>query len=129
MQPIGEILVAKELISREQLGEVLEKQKNSPKRLGEILVDDGILSQEQLNLALAERLGVESIGLAEYEIDALGATMITDKTSKRYGDIPTQVVVMNSSVAAQVVPPRVLAIVGWPRRHGQYQQPAIVTAV
>ena len=128
MQPIGEILVAKGLISREQLGEVLEKQKNSPKRLGEILVDDGILSQEQLNMALAERLGVENIGLAEYDIDSLAATMIPEKLARRYGAIPVKFIDENTLLVAMVDPTNVFAIDDLRMMTGYDIDPAISSA-
>jgi type IV pilus assembly protein PilB len=128
LQPIGEILVAKGLISRDQLGEVLEKQKNSPKRLGEILVDDGILSQEQLNMALAERLGVESIGLAEYNIDSLAATMIPEKLARRYGAIPVKFVDENTLLVAMVDPTNVFAIDDLRMMTGYDIKPAIASA-
>jgi len=127
LQPIGEILVAKELISREQLDEVLEKQKDSPKRLGEILVDDGILTQEQLNIALAERLGVESLGLDEYNIDSLAATMIPEKLARRYGAIPVKFVDENTLLVAMVDPTNVFAIDDLRMMTGYDIKPAIAS--
>jgi type IV pilus assembly protein PilB len=111
LQPIGEILVTKGLISREQLEAVLEAQKSTPsKRLGEILVDDGILTQEQLNIALAERLGVESIDLSDYEIDALAASMVPEKLARRYCALPIKFIDENTLLVAMVDPTNVFAI-------------------
>lgn len=128
LQPIGEILVGNGDISREQLNDVLEKQKNNPKRLGEILVDDGLISQDQLNLALAERLGVESIGLAEAEIDTLAATMIPEKLARRYGAIPVRFVDENTLLVAMVDPTNVFAIDDLRMMTGYDIRPAIATA-
>lgn len=127
-QPIGEILVAKGLISREQLAVVLEKQKDTPKRLGEILVEDGILTQDQLNLALAERLGVENIGLDEFEIDSLAATMIPEKLARRYGAIPIKFLDENMLLVAMVDPTNVFAIDDLRMMTGYDIKPAISSA-
>ena len=128
LQPIGEILVGKGLISREQLEAVLEKQKDSPKRLGEILVEDGILSQDQLNLALAERLGVESISLDEYDIDTLAATMIPEKLARRYGAFPIKFLDENTLLVAMVDPTNVFAIDDLRMMTGYDIRPAIASA-
>ncbi|MDO8735956.1 MAG: ATPase, T2SS/T4P/T4SS family [Thermoleophilia bacterium] len=128
LQPIGEILVTKGLISREQLAVVLEKQKDTPKRLGEILVEDGVLTQDQLNLALAERLGVESIGLDEFEIDTLAATMIPEKLARRYGAIPIKFLDENTLLVAMVDPTNVFAIDDLRMMTGYDIKPAISSA-
>jgi type IV pilus assembly protein PilB len=128
LQPIGEILVTKGLINREQLAVVLEKQKDTPKRLGEILVEDGILTQDQLNQALAERLGVESIGLDEFEIDTLAATMIPEKLARRYGAIPIKFLDENTLLVAMVDPTNVFAIDDLRMMTGYDIKPAISSA-
>lgn len=120
--------MAKGLISRDQLAVVLEKQKDTPKRLGEILVEDGILTQDQLNLALAERLGVESIGLDEFEIDSLAATMIPEKLARRYGAIPIKFLDENTLLVAMVDPTNVFAIDDLRMMTGYDIKPAISSA-
>ncbi|MHB1458223.1 MAG: type II secretion system ATPase GspE [Thermoleophilia bacterium] len=128
LQPIGEILVGKGLISRDQLQAALEKQKDTPKRLGEILVEDGTLTQDQLNLALAERLGVESISLDEYDVDALAATMIPEKLARRYGAIPIKFLDENTLLVAMVDPTNVFAIDDLRMMTGYDIRPAICSA-
>ncbi|MHB0866689.1 MAG: GspE/PulE family protein [Thermoleophilia bacterium] len=128
LQPIGEILVGKGHISREQLNDVLEKQKSNPKRLGEILIDDGLITQDQLNLALAERLGVESIGLSETSIDSLAASMIPEKLARRYGAIPIKFIDENTLLVAMVDPTNVFAIDDLRMMTGYDIRPAIATA-
>ena len=128
LQPIGEILVGKGLITREQLNNVLEKQKETPKRLGEILVDDGILTQDELNRALAERLGVEHIGLAEYNVDSLATNMIPEKLARRYGAIPIKFLDENTLLVAMVDPTNVFAIDDLRMMTGYDIKPAISSA-
>ncbi len=128
LQPIGEILVGKGLITRDQLNAVLEKQKDTPKRLGEILVEDGILSQDQLNHALAERLGVEHIGLTEHDVDSLAANMIPEKLARRYGAIPVRFLDENTLLVAMVDPTNVFAIDDLRMMTGYDIKPAIASA-
>lgn len=128
LKPIGEMLVTKNLITREQLDTVLEKQKDTPKRLGEILVEDGILTQDQLNLVLAERLGVESIALDEFEIDLLVATMVPEKLARRYGAVPIKFLNENTLLVAMVDPTNVFAIDDLRMMTGYDIKPAISSA-
>ena len=129
LQPIGEILVQKGYITREQIEAVLKKQKGSPsKRLGEILVEDGALTQEQLNIALAERLGVDSIDLAGYEIDSLAASMVPEKLARRYGAIPIRFVDENTLLVAMVDPTNVFAVDDLRMMTGYDIKPAVAAA-
>ena len=128
LQPIGEILIGRGLLSREQLEETLRKQKETSKRLGEILVEDGVISQDQLNSALAERLGVESIGLEENDVDSLAATMIPEKLARRYGAIPIKFLDENTLQVAMVDPTNVFAIDDLRMMTGYDIKPAIATA-
>lgn len=128
LQPLGELLVNRDMITREQLAAALEKQKGTSRRLGEILVDDEILTQDQLNAALAERLGVETIGLADYDIDSLAATMVPEKLARRYGAIPVRFVDENTLLVAMVDPTNVFAIDDLRMMTGYDIKPAIATA-
>jgi type IV pilus assembly protein PilB len=50
---VGEFLMENGIITREQLDDALEMQKDNPDRLiGEILVTQGVLSKEDLIMAL-----------------------------------------------------------------------------
>ncbi len=128
LQPIGEILVARGVIDREQLQEALREQKESSKRLGEILVEKGFLTSEQLNEALAERLGVENIDLEEEEVDSLAATLIPEKLARRYGAIPVRFLDDNTLLVAMVDPTNVFAIDDLRMMTGYDIKPAIAAA-
>ncbi|MFH2055655.1 MAG: type II secretion system protein GspE, partial [bacterium] len=60
---IGNILVEKNLITREILEQALVAQKQSGNKLGQVLVDEGFISEDALVDALAERLGISRISL------------------------------------------------------------------
>lgn len=128
LQPIGEILISRGMVTREQLESALKKQKETSRRLGEILVDDGIINQDQLNAVLAERLGVDNIGLEEGDVDSLAATMIPEKLARRYGAIPVKFLDDNALLVAMVDPTNVFAIDDLRMMTGYDIKPAIATA-
>jgi type IV pilus assembly protein PilB len=67
--PIGEILLAEGLLTKEKLAQALAEQKVGGQYLGELLVARGFVTAEQLVKGLAKRLGVRGcqlrIGLAD----------------------------------------------------------------
>jgi hypothetical protein len=58
-RPLGELLLSKNLIARNELDEALTEQEDTGKLLGAILVDRGFISGPALAIALAEQYGVE----------------------------------------------------------------------
>lgn len=58
-RPLGRLLVAKGLLSEDELEHALADQVATGRRLGEILVERGCVSQPALSLALAEQYGID----------------------------------------------------------------------
>jgi hypothetical protein len=58
-RPLGRLLVAKGLLSDDQLENALQEQALTGGRLGEILVELGFVSHRALSLTLAEQYGVD----------------------------------------------------------------------
>lgn len=58
-RPLGRLLVAKGLLSDDQLEHALRDQARTGRRLGEILVELGFISHRALSLTLAEQYGVD----------------------------------------------------------------------
>ena len=55
---LGDILIERRLINREQLEQALDKQKESKEPLGQVLIQLGFLEENQLRMVLSEQLGV-----------------------------------------------------------------------
>ena len=55
---LGDILVERRLINRDQLTQALDQQKESKEPLGQIMIQLGFLDEAQLRMALSEQLGV-----------------------------------------------------------------------
>ncbi len=66
---IGEILVGKGLITAEQLGKFLHRQKETSKPLGQLLLEEEILTREELTEVIGEQLGIPHIWLRKGLID------------------------------------------------------------
>jgi len=58
-RPLGELLLSKELISKDELERALTEQADTGRLLGAILVERGFVSGPALAIALAEQHGVE----------------------------------------------------------------------
>lgn len=52
---VGDVLVQKGLITRDELSQALLAQRNTPLKLGEVLVQQGIVTRQQISQALTEQ--------------------------------------------------------------------------
>jgi twitching motility protein PilT len=62
-KPLGEVLVEERLISREQLAEALERQRETGRPLGTILREAGLVEEKALVEAVAKQIGVPFVDL------------------------------------------------------------------
>jgi type IV pilus assembly protein PilB len=85
--PIGAAMIARGLISHEQLDEALDIQRNSGRRVGDILVDLGALSAFELARVLADHLGVPFTDLRAKPPDPILATLLPEEVARRYDAI------------------------------------------
>lgn len=88
---LGELLIANESITPEQLTKALEIQKKVPgKKLGEILVEQGFTTQRQVYKALERQLGVEFIDLTGMSIPKEMAQLVPRSIARKYNVVPVQ---------------------------------------
>ena len=73
---LGALLVARGLLTREQLDAALLEHERTRKSLGRVLIEEGIVAEPDLVATLAAQIGLEYIDLDEYPIDAAAAGMI-----------------------------------------------------
>ncbi len=83
---IGDYLVEQKLITAEQLDQVLEAQRNGDgsKRFGEMVVELGFISEINLAKALAAKLRVPYVDLANSEIDEEAVRKIPESLAKKH---------------------------------------------
>lgn len=87
-QKIGQLLVASNYITTEQLKEALELQKKEGGRIGSKLVKLGHLSEEKLVSFLSRHYGVPAINLNDYKIEQSILKLIPKEMAQKHTIIP-----------------------------------------
>jgi len=85
---LGEILIAKGLITFEQLQSVMDDQRSSQKSLGEILIDKGYLAEVDLIEGLSKQYSMPYVKLANYEINPEAIAKVPLDALKKYCVFP-----------------------------------------
>ncbi len=87
---LGEILVAKGLVTNEQINEALVKNEDRDKRIGEVLMDAGLISEEILAQTLAEQRGLRYLDLADFRINPRFFEKMPVELMQRYQFVPVE---------------------------------------
>jgi type IV pilus assembly protein PilB len=97
----GESLVAKGVISQDQLEEGVHRQQTSMqgKKLGEVLVRLGFISKSHISEGLAEQLGIPIVKLSEREISEAIRGLVDVRIAQLYRVIPIEEEYGNIKVA------------------------------
>ena len=85
---LGEIIVEKGLVSKEQLEEALEIQEKEGERLSTILIRLGHVDEKQLAACLAEQMQLPLINLGRLEIDSKVVNIVPEQVARHYKLIP-----------------------------------------
>ena len=91
---IGEILIAQGKLTQDHLDQALELQKNDPRDLGKILVSLGYIMPTDLGRALAERLKLDFVvvaDLSEDEVDTSAIELVREDALRKYMALPLRI--------------------------------------
>ena len=88
-RPLGRILIKMGKVTRAQVSEALELQKKKRGPLGQLLVEMGYVEVADVNRALAAQVGMESIKLADIDIDQAVIDLVPAQMAHAYRIIPT----------------------------------------
>ena len=88
---IGEILVDQGKVTEEQVNEALEIQKTDSRSLGKILVAKGFITNDDLAVALAMRLDVEFVDLAESSVDQEMLELFDEVVLQQHNAVPLKI--------------------------------------
>ena len=88
LKGLGNLLVKKKLISREQLEKAMEEERNSGGRLGHNLIKLGFLKENDLTSFLSTQYNAPHINLSELEIDPEIIKLIPASIVHKYQLIP-----------------------------------------
>ena len=87
-EKLGELLIAADLITDEQLQEALNVQSNTHQKLGEVLIQLNYLKEQELADLLSEQLGIPTIDLEHYVIEPQTISLISKWLAETYKVIP-----------------------------------------
>lgn len=104
-QPIGHLLIAKGVISEDQLRIATQEQNKTPQPLGRLLVRLGFLSEATIRDVLSENLGQESVDLSTVLVDPAAITLIPKEIARRYILLPLSVDVAGKILTIAIADP------------------------
>ncbi len=84
---LGEILIQRKKITREQLDAALQTQKQKGGFIGEILVGFGLLDERDIVVALVVQCGLPYIAVNKYAIDRQIVNLIPKEVAQKEGVI------------------------------------------
>lgn len=85
---LGELLVDAQIITREQLDDVLALQKRDGRRIGTLLVEAGLVSETQVTQILSQQLSVPWVSLYHIEFSRQLLNLVTQELAERYCLVP-----------------------------------------
>lgn len=85
---IGELLVEANVVSPEQLAQVLEQQKSDGRRLGALLVEAGYVTEVQLTQILSQQLSVPWVSLYHIDFSRQLLDLVPRDIAEKYGVVP-----------------------------------------
>jgi type IV pilus assembly protein PilB len=85
---LGEMLIARGIISEEQLEEALREQQVTAERLGTILVTRGYVGEVELVRILAEHFGLDFVDLEEQPIDPSAVQLVKESFARYHQLLP-----------------------------------------
>ncbi len=88
MRNLDEILLARGSVTEEQLAAAEDQRRGGARSLRDVLVDGGVIADGEYAAALAEQLGMRFVDLADVEIDARAATLVSESIMRRHGVLP-----------------------------------------
>ena len=85
---MGEVLLASNIITAEQLDAALADQALNGGKLGEVLVRQLVVTEDQIAATLAIREGLRSVNLTSIEIDQAAVSLVPQRAAKRDNMLP-----------------------------------------
>ncbi|MGV8082748.1 MAG: GspE/PulE family protein [Coriobacteriia bacterium] len=87
-EKMGEMLIRAGLITEEQLGAALARQRAEGGKLGELLVKDLVVTEDQIAETLALQKGLQHVNLAAMDIDRAAVTLLPVRVARMRMVIP-----------------------------------------
>jgi type IV pilus assembly protein PilB len=85
---LGEILVERNTLTPHQLGEAIERQQRSQKRLGELLMELGFADADSVLEGLSSQLGVPPTRVNTFTVTREALPYLSEKIARKYTAVP-----------------------------------------
>ncbi len=85
---LGELLVEAQIITREQLEEVLALQKRDARRLGTLLIESGLVTETQVTQVLSQQLSVPWVSLYHIDFSRQLLDLVPKELAEKYCLVP-----------------------------------------
>ena len=85
---LGELLVEAQIITRQQLEDVLTLQKQDGRRIGTLLVEAGFVSETQVTQILSQQLSVPWVSLYHIDFSRQLLNLVSQELAERYCMVP-----------------------------------------
>ena len=89
---LGDLLMASGVITKEQLDQALDIQKQTRQRLGDVLIQNGIITEQHLIEALQIQLGVEFVDLTAVSIPVELAKYVPRNIARKFCVVPVKLI-------------------------------------
>ena len=100
---VGDLLLQKGLITKEQLMQALEEQKKTHEKLGQILIQKGLISPQELSNILSSQYNIPSINIENYALDPDIISLLPEQFIRTNYIIPLKRT--NNTLEVACVPP------------------------
>lgn len=101
---IGEILIERGIITKEQLQEALDVQTDKKKLLGEILIDLGHATEEEVMISLTTQYGIPYLPIESYEVNPEIIKSVPKELVHKFNFIPVDKIGDMLTIAVSDIP-------------------------
>src|SRR5688500_9618635 len=85
---LGELLLSAQIITRQQLEDVLLLQKTDGRRIGKLLVENAIVTETQVTQILSQQLSVPWVSLYHIDFSRQLLDLVTRELAEKYCLVP-----------------------------------------
>lgn len=96
---LGELLIERGVITKEQLGEALKVQQERGGLIGQVLVELGYATEEAIAQAITSQYGFPYLPLQNYDIDAEVIKIVPKNVASQFCLIPIDKIGNNLTIA------------------------------
>jgi type IV pilus assembly protein PilB len=122
---LGDIVVDAMWVPRTVVEEMVEEARSLGRPIGQLLLDRNLITSEQLGQAIAERFGLPYLSIRQAEVDLRAATLIDATTARRLRSLPVAFD-DETLVVAMVDPGNIVALDDIAMLTGQRVRPIVV---